>query len=70
MSRGWPGWTEAWCGDGPPVSGVLPGAAGVGVTGHEEKPELVKCKEIHLTVGAVENQHKGSEFPVTGPTWG
>lgn len=37
----------------------------MGVTGHDEKPELVKHKEISLTVCIVKNQRKGSEFPIT-----
>lgn len=41
------------------------GEEGLGVTGHDEKPELVKHKEISLTVCIVKNQRKGSEFPIT-----
>lgn len=46
-------------------SGGGAGEDGSGVTGHDEKPELVKHKESSLTVCIVKNQRKGSELPIT-----
>lgn len=42
-----------------------PGGGSWGLIGHDEKPGLIKYKEICLTVCTVKHQHRGSEFPIT-----